>query len=72
MDAIQKDIQEIHNLEKHNGDNKIRKKQIGSGQRGDKIRTYRFQDDVVTDHVTGKTIKASKIMRGNFNLLWND
>jgi protein subunit release factor A len=31
----------------------IRRQQIGSGMRGDKRRTYRFQDDAVADHVTG-------------------
>lgn len=30
-----------------------RKLQVGSGQRGDKVRTYRTQDDQVTDHRTG-------------------
>lgn len=47
-----------------------RKQQVGSGMRGDKIRTYRFQDDVVKDHVTGKSSSARKVLAGNFNLLW--
>ena len=34
--------------------NSSRRAQIGSGQRGDKIRTVRCQDGVVTDHRTGK------------------
>lgn len=34
----------------------VRRQQIGSGMRGDKRRTYRSQDDVVTDHVTGKSM----------------
>ena len=48
----------------------IRKKQIGSGMRGDKRRTYRFQDDTVVDHVTNKYEKASKVMKGGFEKLW--
>ena len=48
----------------------IAKNQRGSGMRGDKIRTYRFQDDEVVDHKSEKTAKASKVMKGNFNLLW--
>lgn len=47
-----------------------RKEQVGSGMRGDKIRTYRFQDDVVKDHNSGKTASLPKVMRGNFDLLW--
>ena len=49
----------------------VKRDQIGSGNRGDrKIRTYRFHDDQVIDHVTGKSARASKVMKGQFNLLW--
>ena len=47
-----------------------RKSQVGSGMRGDKIRTYRFQDDSVQDHVTGKRATCSQILKGNIDLLW--
>ena len=47
-----------------------RKKQVGSGQRGDKIRTYRFQDDVVQDHITGQRNSVKRVLNGNFDLLW--
>lgn len=47
-----------------------RKKQVGSGMRGDKNRTYRFQDDTVQDHNTGKKVSAKKVLAGNFDLLW--
>jgi len=48
----------------------VRRQQIGSGMRGDKRRTYRFQDDTVVDHITGKSMQASKAMKGNFCSLW--
>lgn len=48
-----------------------RKDQVGSGMRGDKIRTYRFQDDRVQDHITGKTSSTKKVLQGHFDLLWN-
>lgn len=48
-----------------------RKLQVGSGMRGDKIRTYRFQDDRVQDHVTEKTASVKKVLAGNFDLLWS-
>lgn len=47
-----------------------RKQQVGSGMRGDKIRTYRFQDDIVTDHRTGKKNSVKKVLNGYFDLMW--
>lgn len=47
-----------------------RKAQVGTGMRGDKIRTYRFQDDRVHDHITGRSAKCSAVLRGNFDTLW--
>jgi protein subunit release factor A len=48
----------------------VRRQQIGSGMRGDKRRTYRFQDDTVVDHITGKSMQASKAMKGMISMLW--
>jgi peptide chain release factor 1 len=49
-------------------ENKDRKKQIGSGMRGDKVRTYRFQDDRAIDHRTGKKVKLSKVLNGDLSI----
>lgn len=49
----------------------LRKSQVGSGMRGDKIRTYRFQDDIVSDHMTGRSASVKQVMKGNFDLLWS-
>ena len=48
----------------------IRKDQVGSGMRGDKIRTLRFQDNTAVDHRTGKRMLADKFMRGFMDELW--
>lgn len=45
--------------------------QIGNGDRNCKRRTYRFRDDLAEDHITNKSITCSKILKGNFDLLWN-
>lgn len=41
-----------------------RRRQIGSGMRGDKRRTIRVQDDVVVDHQTGRTWRFKDYVRG--------
>lgn len=48
-----------------------RAQQTGSGMRADKIRTYRFQDNIVKDHQTGKSAKVSHVMRGQMDKLWH-
>lgn len=47
-----------------------RKDLMGSGERGDKIRTYRFQESLVKDHNTGKSAKINKVLNGQIDLLW--
>jgi peptide chain release factor 1 len=63
-------LQDAANTQAHNETACARKAQIGSGMRADKRRTYRFQDDTVKDDVTGISTSASKVMQGNFHLLW--
>ena len=41
-----------------------RKKQVGSGQRGDKRRTIRVKDGDVNDHITGKSWRYKDYVRG--------
>jgi len=43
-----------------------RRDQIGSGMRGDKRRTVRCQDGVVTDHVTGRVWRLREYLRGEW------
>ncbi len=51
--------------------NGIRKEQVGTGERaGRKRRTWRFQEDVVLDHETGKRARASEAIGGKLEGLW--
>ena len=48
----------------------MRKEQLGSGERGDKTRTIRFQDNTARNHQNGRICRADKLMQGFFDLLW--
>jgi peptide chain release factor 1 len=43
-----------------------RRQQVGSGMRGDKRRTIRYQDGTVVDHVTGRRWERRAYLRGNW------
>lgn len=71
MSNIQNQLDELAKRSYNNSIASNRKAQVGSGMRGDKIRTYRFQDDQVQDHISGKRGSVKKVLSGNFDLLWN-
>lgn len=41
-----------------------RKNKVGTGQRGDKIRTYRYQDNLIIDHKSGQKWRLDEWMKG--------
>jgi protein subunit release factor A len=43
--------------------------QVGDCSRSDKKRSYRIKEDIVIDHITGKTTTFSNIQRGRIELL---
>jgi peptide chain release factor 1 len=49
-----------------NAENSARRAQVGSGMRGDKIRTIRTQDDIVTDHRTGAKMRCREYLKGEW------
>lgn len=63
-------LQSQANLANHSLRAQTRKDQVGSGMRGDKVRTLQFTHDQAVDHRTLKRITAEKFMRGFMNELW--
>ena len=59
----------INKEEDHSEKNNIRNDQIGRGQRGDKIRTYRFKDKIVKNHIKNKKGKLKDILRGKLETI---
>jgi peptide chain release factor 1 len=57
---------ELDRFKKLINKNEERKNQIGSGMRGDKVRTYRERDDLVMDHRTNKKTSLTHWMKGNW------
>ncbi len=60
-------LKEMANSLHQSNTNNMIKNQIGTGMRGDKIRTYRFQDDRITDHASGESYKLKSVLRGNMD-----
>jgi peptide chain release factor 1 len=54
----------------HQGRADLRKSQVGSGERGAKVRTYHFKENRVTDHRIGLTVyKLDAITSGDLDLM---
>lgn len=70
LSALAGDLEKVRSGRAAAEANSIRSGQVGSGMRGDKRRTYRFQDDSVVDHVTGARARCRDLMAGKFFLMW--
>lgn len=68
--ALLERLSDLTRTERHGRENRVRSDQVGTGMRADKRRTYRFRDDRVQDHLTGRSAACSAVMRGRFDLLW--
>ena len=59
-------LYDIEQHQRHDAEAELRKSQIGTGDRSEKIRTYNFPQGRVTDHRIGLTIyKLDKVMNGD-------
>ena len=59
-------LYDIEQQQRHDAEAELRRSQIGTGDRSEKIRTYNFPQGRVTDHRIGLTLyKLDKVMNGD-------
>jgi len=68
--AVEKMLDELSVSENMANMNDVRSDLVGSGMRGDKIRTYRFQEDIIIDHQNNRKLNLKKVLRGNMDICW--
>ena len=61
-------LYDLEQQKAHDAEAELRRSQVGTGDRSEKIRTYNFPQGRVTDHRIGLTLyKLDKIMNGDIN-----
>ncbi len=72
MDILRAKLLEIKKMEETGNITEERRKQIGTGDRSEKIRTYNFPQDRITDHRIKKSWgNIDKIMAGNLDPIFD-
>ncbi len=67
MDVLRAKLFDIQKEQAVGSVDQIRRDQIGTGERSEKIRTYNFPEDRITDHRLGKKFhNIEKILEGDF------
>jgi len=70
MAVLRSRLYDLQQREQHNAMAEKRRDQIGSGERAEKIRTYNYRENRVTDHRIGLTVhQLDSIMQGTFDAL---
>ena len=64
LDTLTQRVEFFYENKSLNSVNDHRKGQIGSGYRGDKIRTYNIKNDIVIDHRTNKKTSYKRFALG--------
>ena len=68
MDVLRAKLYELEQIRASGNIAETRRDQIGSADRSEKIRTYNFPDDRITDHRIGKKWhNIEKILEGEFD-----
>lgn len=66
LSILAQKLRDIDREQAANSRDAIRRGQVGSGMRSDKVRTYRERDNQVKDHRTGQTWRLDQWRKGNW------
>src|SRR5882757_117976 len=68
MRVLRARLQELEERKQHDAEASERRSMVGSGDRSEKIRTYNFKENRVTDHRIGLTVhQLDLVMEGNID-----
>jgi peptide chain release factor 1 len=70
MSVLRSRLYQMQQEQQHSQEAQMRRSQVGTGERAEKIRTYNYRENRVTDHRIGLTLhNLDQIMQGQLDLL---
>lgn len=69
MQILRAKLYELKLRERQDAITSMRRSQVGTGDRSEKIRTYNYKDDRVTDHRLGQNFSLSSVLEGDIEIV---
>ena len=69
MQILRAKLYEIKLREQREAVTSMRRSQVGTGDRSEKIRTYNYKDNRVTDHRLGQNFTLTPLLEGDIEIL---
>ena len=69
MQILRAKLYEIQMIEQQEAVSSMRKSQVGTGSRSEKIRTYNYKDNRVTDHRLNQNFTLTPVLEGDIDIL---
>jgi peptide chain release factor 1 len=72
MQILRAKLYEMKLREQQEAVTSMRRSQVGTGSRSEKIRTYNYKDNRVTDHRLGKNYALNPVLEGDLETIIQD